>query len=356
METKLNPKFDDSFIINPKIILNHVDGLQAETTENEITGETLLLSDIREIPCLVEPFFQQTGLACLAGSSDIGKSSILRQLAISIVTGKPDFLGFKINAKYRSVIYVSTEDFERETAYLLSRQANEYKPNLLKGLRFVFDETDLYNNLNKRLFNKAADLVIIDCFADVFSGDLRDTQRIRTYLHPFQKLSQEHNCLFVFIHHTAKRTENFEPSKNNLLSGQGFESKMRMVIELRADPNNPSHRHLCIVKGNYLPAIYKKESYVLNFDENNFLFINTGERMPFEMLVKQQNADNSKLKYEEAKELKDSGYNYEQIAEKLGYSSKGTITKLFDKAKKNGWDTDVSNVSKGNEAETNDKF
>ena len=258
--------------------------------------------------------------------------------------------GFQINAKHRSVIYVSTEDLERETAYLLSRQTQRYKPELLKGLRFVFDITNLYIKLDKRLTNKQADLVIIDCFADAYGGDLKDTQRIRTYLHPFQELAQKHQCLILFLHHTAKRTENFEPSKNNLLSGQGFEAKMRLVIELRADPMNPLNRHLCIVKGNYLPASYKKESYVLQFDEQNFVFSNTGERMPFELLVKQADTDNSRAKYEQAKELKGQGLNYEQIAKSIGYNSKGSITKLFDKAKKNGWDNSVSDcVSTGNE-------
>ncbi|MBV6473424.1 MAG: hypothetical protein JPMHGGIA_01706 [Saprospiraceae bacterium] len=355
-EVKLCPKFDfkriESGNISPTDILENINQIQAdiEAENNEITGESLLLSEIKEIPCLVEPFLQQTGLACLAGSSDTGKSSILRQLAVAIVTGENSFLGFKINAKHRSVIYVSTEDLERETAYLLSRQTQAYKPELLKGLRFVFEIEKLYSNLDKRLGNKPADLVIIDCFADVYGSDLKDTQRIRTYLHPFQELAQKHECLILFLHHTGKRTENFEPSKNNLLSGQGFEAKMRLVIELRTDLLNPLHRHLCIVKGNYLPASYEKESYVLHFDEQNFVFSNTGERMPFELLVKQTDADNSKAKYEQAKELKEQGYSFEQIAKAIGYNSKGSVSKLFDKAKRNGWDNSVSDcVSTGNE-------
>jgi RecA-family ATPase len=358
MELKTNFEFDKYGIgveekaqtsISKVEILEHTNEI-IQQAETETTGETLLLSEIKEIPTLVFPFLQQTGLACLAGSSDTGKSSILRQLAVAVVTGEPDFLGFPINARHRSVIYVSTEDLERETAYLLSRQAQRYKPELLKGLRFVFDIENLYNELNKRLNNKPADLVIIDCFADAYGGDLKDTQRIRTYLHPFQELAQKHQCLILFLHHTGKRTENFEPSKNNLLSGQGFEAKMRLVIELRADPLNPLHRHLCIVKGNYLPASYKKESYVLQFDEQNFIFSNTGERMPFELLVKQPDTNNSKVKYEQAKELKEQGYSYEQIANAIGYNSKGSVSKLFDKAKKNGWDNSVSiGVSIGNE-------
>ncbi len=125
---------------------------------------------------------------------------------------------------------------------------------------------------------------------------------------------------------------------------------MRLVIELRADLLNPQNRHLCIVKGNYLPASYKRESYVLQFDEQNFVFSNTGERMPFELLIKQTDTDNSKAKYEQAKELKERGYSYEQIANAIGFHSKGSVSKLFEKAKKNGWDHSVSDtVSTGNE-------
>jgi RecA-family ATPase len=340
-ENKINIKID--------AIDAEVDNFSTSDSDEEITGEQLLLMKVEEIPCLVYPLLQQIGLACVGGSSDIGKSTLLRQLAMAIVLGKTDFLGFKINAKWKSVIYVATEDLQRETAYLLSKQSNGCKPDQLRGLRFVFETDDLYNKLDRRLTNNPADAVIIDCFADSYGGDLKDTQKIRTFLHPYQELAQKHQCLMLLLHHVAKRTEYLEPSKNNLLAGQGFESKMRLVIELRADLMNPSLRHLCVVKGNYVPLSCKKESYVLNFDEQNFLFTNTGDRMPFELLSKQQDADNSRAKYEQAKELKEQGYSYELIAQTIGYGSKGSVSKLFDKAKTRGWDNSVSNGNGGNE-------
>lgn len=353
----LNPNFDFNDIesLKPEEINQHIESLTKDVKPipKETTGEDLLLSDITEIECLVEPFLQLTGLACLAGSSDTGKSSLLRQLAISIVTGEEDFIGFKLNPRHKSVLYVSTEDLERETAYLLARQTTKYKPEDLQRLRFIFELSNLKDEIDKRLTNQPADLVILDCFSDAYGGDLKDTQKIRTYLHPYQELAQKHDCLFLILHHTGKRTENFEPSKNNLLSGQGFEAKMRLVIELRADLLNPNHRHLCIVKGNYLPAKFKKESYLLEFHEDKFLFTNTGERIPYEFLVKQLDSDNSKAKFEEALKLKNEGLTYEQIANKLGYASKGTISKIFEKAEKMGWyKKEVSKVSKGNEQET----
>src|SRR5688572_9617791 len=90
--------------ITDATIIDHTKQLFEDAFEEdgEITGEHLLLADVQKIPCLVEPFLQQVGLACLAGSSDTGKSSLLRQLAISVVTGEKEFLGFPINARFKS--------------------------------------------------------------------------------------------------------------------------------------------------------------------------------------------------------------------------------------------------------------
>lgn len=303
----------------------------------EITGEYLMTVKAEKMATFLDPIMPKVGNIALAGGSDTGKSSILRQLVIDCVVGNASFLGFNLNTIHKSAIFVATEDDQQATSFLLGKQASDYLPHQLKNLRFIFETNNLLEELDARLTNKPADIVIIDCFADAFGGDLKDTQKIRMFLHQYQELAVRHQCLILWLHHTGKRTENFEPSKNNLLSGQGFEAKMRMVMELRVDLMNPSYRHLCIVKGNYLPANLKKESFVLHFDEASFTFSNTGERTPFELLVK-QNEDGSKAKYEQAKELKDLGYSYEKIAESLGYGSKGTISKLFEKAQKNGWD------------------
>jgi archaellum biogenesis ATPase FlaH len=334
--------------------------VQNQTNNNpspieEITGDILLSMDVKQMECLVDPIIPKVGVVALAGGSDTGKSSILRQLVIDCVTGNKQFLGFNLRTTHKSAIFVATEDDLNATAYLLKRQLASYSnKDGLKNLRFIFETFDLINEIDKRLTQQPADIVIIDCFADAFGGDLKDSQKIRLFLHQYQELAAQHQCLVLFLHHTAKRTESFEPSKHNLLSGQGFEAKMRLVMELRADLMNPNYRHLCIVKGNYLPASFKKESFVLQFNEETFTFSNTGERTPFEFLVK-QNDDGSKSKYEQAQELKNLGYSYELIAEKLGYSSKGSVSKLFKKAEQNGWSgSGFQRVSSGNDQETDE--
>lgn len=328
-----SPPFDEDILTSEDIteeIEKQAKEAEAQKIGNIITGEYLINRKVESIPCLLWPFFQTVGLVSLAGSSDTGKSTILRQFAIAVVMGWTHFMGWTLNAKHKSAIIVSTEDDPSAISFLLSRQAKGIDAANLKNLRFLFEYENLIKELDAALTEQKADLVIIDCFADVYGGDLKDTSKIRAFLNQFQVLALKYECLFLFLHHTGKRSENFEPSKNNLLSGQGFEGKMRCVIELRADPTRADHRHWCIVKGNYLAADHKSESYVLEFNPETFMFSNTDDRMPNELLAKSTN-DGGRAKHEKAKALRDSGKTLEQIAVIMGYKTRGAVSKLLDR-------------------------
>ena len=295
-----------------------------------ISAMDLLNRQIESIPCLVEPFLQKVGLACIAGSSDTGKSSLLRYLCLCIVSGETDFLNFNIQAKHNRAIYVSTEDDETAIAYLLNKQNNDMRvePSITQGLRFIFDTENLLQTLDELLTDAPADIVCIDAFTDLYGRSMNESNQVRTFLNDYSQLAQKHQCLVMFLHHCGKRTEDGEPSKHNLLGSQAFEAKMRLVMELRNDVSDTGLKHLCIVKGNYLPAEYKKESYQLRFTEN-MTFINTGERIPFEQLSKVEDA--GKQKYELIKMYQTQGYTTREIAEKVGYKSKGSVSKIIQK-------------------------
>ena len=164
---------------------------------------------------------------------------------------------------------------------------------------------------------------------------MNEGNQVRQFLMQYSQLANKYKCLVIFLHHCGKRTEMFMPSKHNLLGSQAFEAKMRLVLELRSDIADISCKHLCCVKGNYLSAEYKSESIKLRFSEH-LTFKETGERVPFENLVP---IDTSKeAKYQLAIQLKEGGLTYEQIAQKLGYKDKSSVTKLiqsYESKKKN---------------------
>ena len=218
--------------------------------QKEITGEMLLNKNVREIPSLLEPLLPKSGLVCLAGSSDTGKSAFLRQLSMAVSAGLDSFLGMKLNVEHHSAIYVATEDDETANAYLIGRQNNDMNlaPSSLRGLRFIFDCEEVVAELDKRLATHPADLVVVDCFSDLYTGSMNESNQVRQFLKQYCQLSIRHNCLVIFLHHCGKRTESFMPSKHNLLGSQAFEAKMRLVLELRNDITDVTCKHLCCVK------------------------------------------------------------------------------------------------------------
>ncbi len=310
-----------------------------------VTGEQLLKMKQETFDYLVKDLLPRTGAVAMVGSSDTDKSSFLRQLACSIVRKETTFIGFDIIPRHNRVIYVSTEDDRSAMAFLLNKQKlKEEQSKDLSNLLFVFESEGLLKKLDKTLKQYPADCVIIDAFTDIYSGDMIAANKVRSFINEFVDLSKKHSCLFIFLHHTGKRTEYFEPSKDNILGSQGFEAKMRLVLELRKDFANIQKRHLCIVKGNYVPEKGKEQSYVLSFDDN-MLYSSTGERVSFNLLAKPEpkKQENNEAKAR-AIELKKLGYTITKIHEEMA-------TKGFKYAKSTigGWvkDCPVDQLSLG---------
>jgi hypothetical protein len=319
---KQNPKHSKNN--NIKISENEIETIIERKTNKSkngftpaITGEELLNTQLPEQTHLLEPFFPNVGIGALTGGSDCGKSSWLRQFAIYIASGKSEFLGFKLNTVHKSVIYVSTEDDTYAINRLLKIQNKGLGLNSesYRGLRLITETVKLFERLTAELEYKKADCIIIDAFSDLFDGNLNQSNEVRTFLNKFYELAKEHNCFILFLHHIGKRGERLEPSKHNVLGSVGFEGKMRIVMELRVDPNDPQYRHMCPVKGNYLPIDVKRKSYKLRFDEN-MLYHNTGERSNLNSITEQSRTKVTPEIQEFILEHKETS-SYRDIADKV---------------------------------------
>lgn len=271
---------------------NQVDENEPNLIKNEVDREgrlvtalELLRMDITEIPCLVKPLLPLTGLAAIVGSSDSGKSCFCRQLAIAICKGEQQFLGFELAVRTGGVIFVSSEDDLIATASLLKRQVGslEQDNQNFSKLGFIFETQGLVTRLDKELTNNPADLVICDSYGDLVTiSDSNAMVQVRQYLNRYSDLAKKHNCLILFVHHLGKRTEGNEPSKHNVIGSQGFEARIRVVLELR--PDEGDRRYLSPVKGNYLAQDMKRSSFVLLFDENSLTFTMTDERVNYSLI------------------------------------------------------------------------
>lgn len=258
--------------------------------DDKYSGLKLFQYDFQELPKLVDPIFPKVGLASLVGSSDTGKSTFLRQLALSIAFGLDDFVGYGLFANTQNVIYVSTEDDPSSTSISIKKSASQIIKNhqkdisLLNHLKFVFDvdtnpESPHYviTQLENDLKSTKADLIIVDAFTDIFSGDINSSTKVREFLNHFSKLAKTFECLVLFLHHTGKRTDKYTASKDNVLGSQAFEAKMRVLIELKHYPHDENLRTVSITKGNYISSKIKRFSKIVKFDEEHLIFEDTGK-------------------------------------------------------------------------------
>lgn len=319
----IKPDFDFTSITSDEIKTE----LQVLTPKSKTTtARELLARKVQVLPTLIPPIFPRVGIGCLAGSSDTGKSAFLRQLSLQIVNHDATFLGWKITPEHFRTLYISSEDDEEAMSFLLNLQdkAKKFNPHYVDNLHFIFELDGVFERIESLLDENKFDLIVIDCLTDLYGskGSLNESTHVRSFLNPFKALADKHQCLIIFLHHLGKRSEEYEPNKRNLLGSQAIEAKMRFVLELRADPHDPTKRHLCCLKGNYLAREYKGESFELIFDDN-MIFHATGNRTPFEDLQKirvERSSVQREQLVEQVKELNVQGKSQRDIAKQLNLS------------------------------------
>lgn len=294
------------------------------------TASDMMSRDYAIDDALLSPILPRQGVVALVGSSDSGKSTLLRGLAMAVVRGDEEYIGFPLSPRTHRALYISTEDDEAAIARLMRLQVWDSERQNFEGLHFIFDTDNLLETIELGLQTYAPDVVIVDAFADLYTGPLNENNRVRSFLQLFSQLAVKYHTLFIFLHHTGKRTESLTPSKHNAIGSQGFEAKMRLMMELRRDPLHPDLRHLCIVKGNYLTEEYKHDSFVLRFMPD-LTFEATGDRVPFEMLkerdVERETEESEKL--EMIRTLRDEGKTLQEIADMLGYKNASSIHRIL---------------------------
>ena len=267
--------------------------------------------DLTSIDYLVDKLIPRGTLCALVGESDTGKSSLLRQLGVSIAYGDENFLGFKLSGKCRNVLYVSTEDGEMGTSVWLNKHfgGDSVNNDFLSKLKFAFSTDNIVRNLKESVVRECIDLIIVDSYADLFSGSMNNSNEVRAFLHQYASIASEYGVTVIFLHHTKKSSAGHKPNKNNILGSQGFEAKMRSVMMLTKDAKDSSLRHLCVVKNNYIDEANKNSSYVLKFN-NHLSFENTGDRVILDEL-----GEEDYIGY--ARKLKEEGKTLREIEEKL---------------------------------------
>ena len=312
---------------------------QIDLSKDQFTLDELLELDVTEIPFLVEKIIPKESITFIAGSSDVGKSLFYTQLALLLILDKKEFVGFKINSKYKRVILASTEDGAVAISSRIRKQLNgaTIETSIRKRMTVLTTSTNLESRIEKLLKEQKVDLVVIDAFADVYGGDINTSNQVRAFLNNFARLSREYQCSVLIVHHIGKGKEKQGANKNQLLGSVGIEGKARQVIILSQPDPDSTKRHLSIVKGNYVSVEDKKKTFVFDFDSNTLTYnkskltYNVGEDIPKQEQIKQGRKRDPEL-VAKALKLRNERATLEAIGKVVG-RDKSTVSKWLKELK-----------------------
>src|SRR5688500_1641687 len=139
-----------------------------------INATEILALKVTKTPMLIDRLLQRTGMASLSGSSDGGKGFLSLYLA-AILCGTDDkVFGFPITRVHGSVIVVCTEDSAEDICVRLTGFLSNIKIDEPK-LRFIFETDILTTRLRNELERQPADLIILDTFGDLYTGNINDS-------------------------------------------------------------------------------------------------------------------------------------------------------------------------------------
>ena len=308
---------------------------QIDLSKSRFTLGEILSLDADSIPFLLQTLIPEQAITILAGQSDVGKGMLYLQLALSIIQGKEELHGLKLNSKYKKVLLVSTEDGVIQISNRVKKQLGGYQETEELNDRMIIYTTSNYTvkNVEEELKKDKYDLVILDALGDLLDGDSNNLGDSRRFLNQFTELIHKYSCTFLIVHHIGKGKEKQGASKHQLLGSVGIEGKARSVLMLEQPHLHSSIRHLSIVKGNYVSEEDKKNIIFLEFDTHTLTFRKTKMMHEVGKDIPKQTKQGRKRDHELvalARELHDKGYSYEKIAKAVG-RNKSTVWKWFNK-------------------------
>lgn len=225
-------------------------------------------------PGLVEGLLPGAGLGQMYGESYIGKTFAAVDLACSVASGRSEWLGHKINAPGRGVLYVAAEGGDPIRKMFQGWMAGHHGldpsgrltvRDAAAGQGFSLTDPAQYGLEDlKRDYDDLGrpSLIVIDPQADVTGGVDENSKALADALRPLAKWANEVGCFVLLVHHTGK------DSSKGARGSSAQKAMMDVQIEF-SKGNGPDSRYLRFtkVKGERLP----EKPFEMEYRESNGL-------------------------------------------------------------------------------------
>jgi len=205
-DEKINGKtptdFNDLYLLRgSSVVKTMVESAEIIPEKFGFTSLGALLNEPEEeISWIVDGLLPSGGLSIIVAKPKVGKSTLVRQLALCIAQGEPFLDRQTIKG---AVLYVSLEEKRSEVRKHFKLLGGNGSEELYSYIGSVPEEANQW--LTKEVKNRKPLLVIIDTlfrFAKV--ADVNDYAKVTTALSPLLALARENATHVMFVHHARK--------------------------------------------------------------------------------------------------------------------------------------------------------
>lgn len=156
--------------------------------------------------------FLKKGCGCLvAGSTGIGKSVLVEQIALNVATGTP-ILGKIVVPQARTVLQIQAEN-DAETLKQhyegilkgMSMKASQINDRLVTDHVYGLCGQQLASYLEQRIGEVKPDLIVLDPYQSyVGEVDINNTSAFLSFITPIERLMKMHRFAIILVAHTTK--------------------------------------------------------------------------------------------------------------------------------------------------------
>jgi RecA-family ATPase len=226
----LNEKSEGQYIYNSDFLTSF--------ESDVVNGLGFINASYPEQKWLVDQLIPLGGITCISGAPKVGKSLFTTNLAVCLIKGSSLFDKFIVVKS--NVLYLGMDEPERLTnerfikflggegiaAEMFSISDKDLEQFLFSSMSVMLDRDDNIEALVNFCKTNKVEVIIIDSFRRIFSGDENESRTINKIQKAFKKFLNE-GITIIFLHHHGK--EGSSPRSNITEKLRGSSDILAMV-------------------------------------------------------------------------------------------------------------------------------
>lgn len=158
---------------------------------------------------------KEKSLGLIFGPSKSGKTTFCENMAMSIASGRKEFMGNELDGIPKKTLFVGLEEFHLNRAERNIKQyhALDEKEKVLLEENFMYQSTTFprqikrseeWELLKSLITESEAEIIFIDSITRLNSGKLEESKDAEKLIQNLRNLSQDLGVTIICIHHTPK--------------------------------------------------------------------------------------------------------------------------------------------------------